>query len=107
MMTNEELIRQLWGLKKHVPWVNYQQGQLVASAANRIEELARKLAIQDKAILEKDAAIKELKYRLAEREGIQAENVLPAVSKGKPDEDFWDDFWPVEGDGECEVNGNA
>ena len=103
MMTNHEMATHLWALKRQGLWVNHQQAELVASAARRLDEDTEKMAIQDKAIKELHAEIKELKYRLAEREGIQDEDKLApgleAEAPGEAAEDFWEDDWPVfEGD---------
>lgn len=99
MMSNVEMAKQLWGLKRAGLWVNHQQAELVGSAAQRLEENARKMAIQDKAIAELQAKIKELQYLLAEREGIQEDDgTREAAAPGEAAEDFWSDDWPL-GDG--------
>ena len=97
-MQNVEIAKHLWALKRQGLWVNHQQAELVGTAARRLEEDARKMAIQDKAIKELQDKVKELQYLLAEREGIQEDEpaeAAEAAAPGEAAEDFWDDGWPI------------
>lgn len=90
MMTNHTISEKLWDLKKRGLFVNHQERELVASAARRLEEDAKKIA-------KLEAELKEARYLLAEREGIQEDDgTRDAAAPGEAAEDFWEDFWPTE-----------
>lgn len=78
-MRSDDMVRALYGLAAHGLWVNHQERELVKSAAKRIAE--------------QDLEIIALKDKLTAAEGIKK----PAVTLGVPDDDFWEDWWPVKG----------
>ena len=96
-MNNVDMSRHLYVVAKHNPCVNYQDNQLLKSAAKRLMEDQRENEALKQEVISLRAKVTELEYLLAEREGIQDDAILDASAPGEAAEDFFedatDDYW--------------
>lgn len=79
MMKASNMARALCGLAKRNLTMNSQERQLLKDAASRI--------------VSQDAEIRGLNEKLMQA---TQTTIQEAVTEGKPDEDFWNDDWPLK-----------
>jgi hypothetical protein len=79
MMKASDMARALCGLAKRNLTMNSQERQLLKDAASRL--------------VSQDAEIRGLNEKLMQA---TQTTIQEAVTEGKPDEDFWNDDWPLK-----------
>ena len=106
-MNNHDLARKLYDQAKHGLFVNYQERELIKTAARRLQECQQR--IDD--LRKTEEQLRERVAVLEERIAIMTEDqpgadtsfdpehlddgTRDAAAPGEAAEDFWDDDWPI------------